>query len=224
MPKVSLSPWQRHVRDWGGCTRCELSKGRTFVCLARGELPSDILFVGEAPGRSEDLVEIAPGSGLGTPFVGPAGKLLDSMVAVALGPPGDRPRLCFTNLVGCVPLDSDGDKAGEPEPRHIKACAPRLAALVAMAGPKLIVCVGRLPRRWIDRCVPHRDAFAIDIDHPAHILREPPAHRNLMRQRAEVRLRNGWARIVAAGGRIAPTDPLEPAANDDFRTPDDVPF
>jgi uracil-DNA glycosylase len=68
--------WSAHVDDWKDCTRCPLHTVRSNVVLARGSIPCDILFVGEAPGRSEDA--------LGKPFVGPAGILLDEMIEDAL--------------------------------------------------------------------------------------------------------------------------------------------
>ena len=171
-----MTPWQQHQKKWLGCTRCPLHEGRCKVVLCRGPLPCDVLFVGEAPGASEDV--------LGTPFEGPAGHLLDSIIDEALMPRRlDVPiRVAFTNLVGCIPK-RDGEKF-EPEPSHIKACAPRLRELLAMAKPKLVVAVGTLSAKWVDWQV------KIEIVHPAAILRANVAQRGLMIQRCVVRLAN----------------------------------
>lgn len=202
-----MTPWQKHVESWSSCQRCDLCHGRDKVCLARGSLPCDVLFVGEAPGDSEDT--------LGRPFVGPAGKKLDAMIAQALNQCGEscdsggqnpdgswidvwRPaelRLAFTNLVGCFPKEQKRDGNGEPEPEHIQVCAPRLDQLVRMAKPKLIVCVGGLAESWImgtkggkRHLLPWYDGKLVAVTHPAHILRSNSAHQSLMVKRVVMNL------------------------------------
>lgn len=185
-----MTPYQLHVLDWKDCLRCPLSEQRTRVVLGRGSLPADVLFVGEAPGVSEDV--------LGQPFKGPAGKLLDSIVADSL-PPGVR--WAMTNLVGCIPLDDDNEKAGEPDDGAIRACSPRLVEFAAMAAPRLIVCVGKLATNWLNTPM-SRDTvrlrggvLTVDITHPAAILRANPAARGIMRKRCVVTIRNAWADV-----------------------------
>ena len=189
--------WTQFVERWKDCDRCPLHEHRTRIVLARGKVPCDVLFIGEAPGASEDV--------LGLPFVGPAGKLLDAIISEAMwiddatNPQGamaevvrETPRLAFTNLVCCLPTDEFGDK-GEPEESDIRKCSTRLAEFVAIARPKLAVCVGALASKHVNRMrtgLGLGDARLCDIVHPAAILRATYAQKGLMRQRAVVTLRN----------------------------------
>lgn len=174
---------QLFTQKWrGGCGSDQCSKAR--VVLFKGTLPCDLLFVGEAPGESENV--------LGRPFVGPAGKLLDSIIEDAVD---DTMRCAFTNVVGCIPRESTGDKAKEPEHEQILACQGRLEEFIRLANPRLLVCVGALARDYTDpflkdSCKFHRPIPRVAITHPAHILRANVTNRGLMRQRAVVTLRN----------------------------------
>lgn len=170
-----MSAWLEHVERWKDCTNCPLCQQRDRICLARGVLPADVVFVGEAPGASEDA--------LGEPFRGPAGKLLDQIIDRAL-PTGTR--FALTNLVACFPREAKGRGDNQPESEEIKECEPRLIEFVNIARPKLIVCVGRLVTQWID----HDDTVkCVDIDHPAFILRMPLAQKGMATQKAIVVLR-----------------------------------
>lgn len=162
--------------------------------LGRGSLPCAVLFVGEAPGISEDS--------LGQPFKGPAGKVLDSIIAQAL-PTGTR--YALTNLVGCIPIGDEGIKSGEPEDESIKACAPRLVEFAAMADPKLVVCVGKLATLWLN--TPYfrhaikfeKEVRKVDIYHPAAILRANPAARSIMAKRCVVTVANVFREVFQGG-------------------------
>lgn len=220
MPK--LSPYAIHKKRWKGCERCNLCENRSNVVLARGELPCDILFVGEAPGPSENT--------LGRPFIGPAGKLLDRIIEAARG--SYRARLAWTNLVGCIPLGDDSKKFDEPPKEAIEACAPRLRELVAIAKPKVIVTVGTLADKWtpkilgelydserlrgakptatsrsdvggkpkpLERGLVTTDVRGIgpvpkylSVIHPAAILRMDPAQKPLAIKRSEVAIREAF--------------------------------
>lgn len=189
MPRTSLNPaptpWQRHVAAWRDCRRCEYAALRRRVVLARGKLPADVLFIGEGPGRSEDV--------LGEPFVGPAGQLLDDIIGRA---GGLGFRLAWTNLVACIPKGTDGEKVGRPDPKCIKACSPRLVDLIRLADPKLIVYVGDDAARWVDKVVPNHGRTAVHVHHPAWLLRRPPASRGVDIQLVEVRLRKAFAALA----------------------------
>jgi uracil-DNA glycosylase len=89
-----LSAFQRHVQRWGACQKCPLHRVRQKIVLAKGQVPTDVLLCGESPGLSEDSI--------GTPFVGPAGHLLDYILSRALEN-YPRVRVAVTNLVGCFP-------------------------------------------------------------------------------------------------------------------------
>ena len=181
-----MTPFQRHVQRWKSCRDCPLCDQRSQVVLARGTVPCDVLFVGEAPGVSEDA--------LGQPFVGPAGKLLDAIVASALtGPQQQTVRVAFTNLVACYPREAKTLGNNQPEAEEIKACQGRLREFVELANPRLIVCVGVLTRDWLD---PKRRGSldlglpSIDVDHPAFILRSPEVAQSMLIKRAALKIRN----------------------------------
>ena len=172
------------MERWKDCTACNLCESRQSVVLAKGRIPCDVLFIGEAPGQSEDC--------LGQPFVGPAGQLLDQIVSRAV--PAEM-RLAYTNLVCCIPLDEDGVKVHEPPDETIEACSVRLVEFVEIANPRLIVCVGKLAKDWLDPGWKHSIKLhakipLVDIVHPASILRANVAQQGLMVQRAIVVLRN----------------------------------
>ncbi len=199
MDKLSLPMrFERHVKEWEDCKRCELCEGRQYVILVRGDIPCDVLFIGEAPGESENC--------LGQPFVGPAGQLLDDIIKKAI--PHCRVKdhddaskdqfvpevsYAFTNLVGCIPRKEDGGKLKQPPPDSIKACAPRVLELTEMCSPKLIVCVGKLPEEWLHPKI----KYSIKVDptiprmsmlHPSAILQGAYAQRPLSIKRQVIAL------------------------------------
>lgn len=176
------NPWLEHVERWRGCQRCLLSQQRGEICLARGALPCDVLLVGEAPGMAEDAA--------GRPFVGPAGRVLDDIVARALP---EEVRCAFTNLVACYPREAKERGDNEPERAEIMECRPRLVEFVNLAQPRLIVQVGQLALSYLnfDMTVP-----LVHIDHPAYIVRMPLAAQHGALQRAVVRLRCAWEDVA----------------------------
>lgn len=176
--------WQTYCDQWkDGCGAPECGKARSVV-HARGQLPCDVLFLGEAPGESEDV--------LGRPFCGPAGRLLEDAIVNVVLP--ENVRRAYTNLVGCVPREEGPAgmaKAAEPLPEQIKQCRPRLIALVEVANPRLLICVGKMATDWLEpggykapkfhRFIPH-----VSITHPAAILRANVSYKGLMIQKAQV--------------------------------------
>lgn len=138
-----VSPLQAHLSRWtNGCGADECRNARRVFC--RGTVPCGVLFVGEAPGESEDA--------LGEPFVGPAGAVQDELIEAA-------DRLCggkltevgyaLTNVVGCIPREGDGGKASEPLPYQVDRCRPRLEEFIRVCRPRLIVAVGRIAEDYL---------------------------------------------------------------------------
>lgn len=167
-----MSKWKQHKSDWSNCTECELCETRNKTVLFKGKIPCDILFVGEAPGVSENAI--------GKPFVGPAGKLLDRIIASAIHP---SMSLGFTNLIACIPLDpSNGNKLSAPHEEHISACRNRLLDIIKICNPKAIVLVGKLAETHCPKTKPSRPQTA--IVHPAAILRADASQQGLAEQRA----------------------------------------
>ena len=117
------------IRD---CVRCGLCRGRTHAVPGIGDRNASWLFVGEGPGRSEDLE--------GEPFVGPAGKLLDNMLkAMQLARGVDT---YIANIVKCRPVDADG-RDRPPVQNEVAACRPFLERQIDLIKPTVIVALGK---------------------------------------------------------------------------------
>ena len=115
------------------CPLCELSRTRTNAVPGDGASQAKILFIGEGPGWNEDKQ--------GKPFVGPAGKFLDELLAIA---GVSREDVFITNVVKCRP---PGNR--DPLPDEIAACAPYLDRQIAMIDPEVVVTLGRFSMaRW----------------------------------------------------------------------------
>lgn len=170
-----MTPYQRHKAHWSKCRACDLCKHRSRVVLARGRVPADVLFIGEAPGVSEDA--------LGKPFMGPAGKLLDRIIEQAIDGQHDY---ALTNLVGCIPLLDDGKKTSQPPDSAIHECNERLHEFVRLCRPIVVVSVGGLAHKWVTEAgFEHPEVF-VSIIHPAAILRMDVSQRGLAVQRSIV--------------------------------------
>jgi DNA polymerase len=184
-----MTPWEEHVEKWSNCSLCPLCEKRTRIVLARGSLPCDIAFIGEAPGVSEDV--------RGLPFHGPAGHLLDQIVRKS---GASKYRLLFLNLLGCIPYDENMNKVGEPPRESVKACAPRVVELVRIGKPRIIVLVGAHAQRYVsgqsqfalngrtelEWIPPGKFLEFVSIEHPASILRQHLASQGLRKERAAV--------------------------------------
>jgi uracil-DNA glycosylase len=125
---IVMSPFQAHCERWKkGCGAAICKRARQVV-FYRGDIPCDVLLIGEAPGASENA--------RGWPFCGPAGILLDRMIAKALDLSGERVRrvrIGITNVVGCIPRDEEGVKVEQPEVEDVEHCTPRLQEIVRIA-------------------------------------------------------------------------------------------
>jgi len=114
------------------CTRCGLCEGRQHAVPGVGDRAARWLFVGEGPGRNEDLQ--------GEPFVGPAGKLLDNMLrALELARGKDT---YIANIVKCRPVGTDG-RDRPPTPDEVDACMPYLRRQIALIRPQVIIALGK---------------------------------------------------------------------------------
>ncbi len=110
-----------------GCTRCGLCEGNTFYVPGMGTQNTDVMFIGEGPGKSEDQQ--------GLPFVGASGKFLDQMLA-SIG--RSRETIYITNVVKCRPPENR-----DPLPAEMEACDMFLEAQIMLVNPKVIVTLGR---------------------------------------------------------------------------------
>lgn len=149
------------------CTRCRLAQGRTQVVFGVGNPRSDLLFVGEGPGRDEDLE--------GEPFVGRSGRLLDRLMAEELEL--DRQRCYIANVVKCRPPNNR-----DPRPDEIAACWPYLDEQITLIDPKVVVTLGKFAAQQLlatsqaisslrGRSYPFRGGHLVPTYHPAAALR-----------------------------------------------------
>jgi len=122
-----------YLEEARDCVRCPLHQSRTNVVFGAGDADADLMFVGEAPGRTEDE--------LGLPFVGQAGKLLDKL----LGEIGLRRSDVFiANTLKCRP---PGNR--DPQPGEIEACRDYLERQVELIEPKVIATLGNFSTKLL---------------------------------------------------------------------------
>jgi len=115
------------VEEIMSCKKCELWKYKVNYVPGDGNPKAEIVFVGEAPGREEDIQ--------GKPFVGKAGRYLTEVLE-RLGV--KREDVYITNVLKCRPPNNR-----DPLPEEIRACKPYLLKQIEAIKPKVIVCLGR---------------------------------------------------------------------------------
>lgn len=158
--------WRIHKRKWKDCTACPLGGRAKYHVLGRGSLPADVLFLGEAPGKTENLT--------GKPFVGRAGAILDA----AIEDVGASFSYFITNPVACRPCDSAADPNRQPRWEEVTACQGRVFEVLEMASPKLVVAMGRIAATWVQMHLINCSDFMRNdpplafVDHPAYIARQ----------------------------------------------------
>jgi len=163
--KECLEELKRRVGD---CQNCALSRSRKYLVFGEGDVESQVMFVGEAPGYYEDQI--------GKPFVGQAGKLLDSLLAeIGLS----RNTVYIANILKCRP---PGNR--DPLPEEIYACQPYLMKQLNIIQPLFICTLGRfaltsLYKSPISITAAHGKPIAMEkyitfpLYHPAAALHQP---------------------------------------------------
>lgn len=121
---MNWDDFEKRVRS---CKNCRLCEGRTNVVPGEGNYDADVMFVGEGPGRDEDLQ--------GRPFVGAAGKFLNELLST-IG--FSREDVYIANIVKCRPPQNR-----DPETDEVEMCWPHLVEQINAIKPKLIVMLGR---------------------------------------------------------------------------------
>jgi uracil-DNA glycosylase family 4 len=164
-PAVCLAQLAAAVHD---CRKCGLHRGRTQVVFGTGDPAAALVFIGEAPGHDEDVQ--------GEPFVGPAGQLLNRIIA-AIGL--TREQVYILNIIKCRPPHNRN-----PQPDEIAACWPILQEQLACLRPRVICALGTFAAQTLlqteERISRLRGRFhrlgAIQVMptyHPAFLLRNP---------------------------------------------------
>ncbi|OGP97291.1 MAG: DNA polymerase [Deltaproteobacteria bacterium RBG_16_55_12] len=153
----------------GDCRRCKLWPGRTHLVFGVGNPKAKLMFIGEGPGRDEDLQ--------GEPFVGRAGQLLTDIITKGMGL--KREDVYIANVVKCRPPENRN-----PEPDEVESCEPFLKKQIGLVQPQIIVALGkfavqsllkskvaitRLRGTWHD----YHGIKLMPTFHPAYLLRNP---------------------------------------------------
>lgn len=149
-----------------GCTRCPLAEGRTQVVFGTGDPDADLMLVGEAPGFHEDRQ--------GEPFVGPAGKLLDKVLA---GVGYERSQVYIANVLKCRP---PGNR--DPLQPEIDACSDYLRRQLTLVDPRVVITLGNFATRLLlkrdvgisrlrGQVYPWWNRYLVPTLHPAAVLR-----------------------------------------------------
>jgi uracil-DNA glycosylase len=149
---------ETHIKGWGKCERCQIGSIAHNHVFYRGSLPADILFVGLAPGKSEDA--------LGFPFVGKSGMLVNRWIEQSLA---EEVPYCFANLVACRPCDKPGSPNRDPSEEEIMNCRPRLTGMIRIFSFKAVVTIGKIAAEYLpdlSSSIPN-----LAIRHPSYALR-----------------------------------------------------
>lgn len=160
-----LDVYKLHIQN---CEKCSLAKTRTHFVFGEGNPQADIMFIGEAPGRDEDLQ--------GRPFVGKAGQLLNKILAAIHL---KREEVYIANILKCRPPNNR-----TPSVDEIELCKPYLFKQIEMIQPKIICLLGAVAVRGVlgttsplsslrGRIQSFHGIDVIVTYHPAALLRNP---------------------------------------------------
>lgn len=156
------------------CTKCRLSETRTQVVWGTGDPHADLMFIGEAPGRDEDLK--------GEPFVGRAGQLLTDIIkAMKLS----REQVYIANVIKCRPPENRN-----PEPDELEMCRPYIRTQIEKIGPRVIVTLGKFALQSLTgkghtvsaargQWTEYEGIRVMPTYHPAYLLRTPSAKKDV---------------------------------------------
>ena len=158
----------------GDCRRCQLSEGRSNIVFGGGNPDADLVFVGEAPGRDEDIQ--------GEPFVGKAGQLLTRIIS-AMGLTREDVYIC--NVIKCRPPNNRN-----PLPPEIEMCEPFLQRQLNIIRPRVICALGSFASQTLLKSEVRisrlrgqfRDYHGVPLMptyHPSFLLRNPHAKREV---------------------------------------------
>ncbi len=173
LPRKSLS-LEEVRKELGDCQRCPLGRVRTNLVFGEGNRKAEIVFVGEAPGRDEDVQ--------GRPFVGRAGQLLTKII-IAMGLKREDVYIC--NILKCRP---PGNR--NPRPEEIITCEPFLVKQLQAINPKVICALGTFAAHTLLKTdVPitvlrgkfhtYHGIQLMPTYHPAFLLRNPAAKKQV---------------------------------------------
>ena len=183
IPLRSNAELLRTLREeMGECSRCPLHRGRKHLVFGQGNPDARLMFVGEAPGRDEDLE--------GEPFVGRAGKLLTKIIqSISL----QREDVYIANVIKCRPPMNRN-----PLPEEIRTCQPFLWKQIEIIRPRIICTLGTFAAQTLlnttDKISALRGRFyeignskLMPTFHPAFLLRNPERKRDVWEDMKRIR-------------------------------------
>ena len=158
------------------CHLCNLSKTRTNVVFGAGNPKAKLMFIGEAPGRDEDLQ--------GKPFVGRSGEVLTKMIENVLFLKRDD--VFIANIIKCRPPQNR-----DPELSEVDSCKGYLLKQIDIIKPKIIVTLGRIAFKYLlnddtpitkarGKIYEFRGIKVIPTFHPSYLLRNPSKKKDTM--------------------------------------------
>jgi uracil-DNA glycosylase family 4 len=161
--------------DLGDCRRCKLWSGRRTIVFGQGNPRAELMFVGEAPGADEDEQGLA--------FVGRAGQLLTDIIEKGLKM--KRSDVWIGNILKCRPPQNRN-----PEPDEVLSCQPFLERQIDAIRPRVIVGLGKFGGQWLlktaepisrirGRVGEYRGIQVVPTWHPAYLLRNPAAKKDV---------------------------------------------
>jgi uracil-DNA glycosylase len=161
---VALAELERAAK---ACVACPLANGRTNVVFSAGTPEARLMFIGEGPGRDEDLA--------GEPFVGRSGQLLDRLIEEEIGL--TRAQCYIANVVKCRPPNNR-----DPKPTEVAACRHFLDGQVEAVAPSVVVTLGNFAARALldttegvtrlrGKTYPFGEGVLVPTFHPAAALR-----------------------------------------------------
>lgn len=174
--------WEELEEKCINCSACTLSKTKTNTVFGTGSRSARLMFIGEAPGESEDLS--------GIPFVGAAGKLFDKYLS-AVGI--ERGEVYIANILKCRPPNNR-----DPLPEEEDACIDFLRAQTRLINPELIVCLGRVAAKRIikpDFKITREHGIwfrkgtfnVCAVYHPSALLRDASKREEMLRDMIEIK-------------------------------------
>ena len=159
------------------CNLCNLSKTRTNVVFGEGNVKAKIMFIGEAPGREEDIQ--------GRPFVGRSGEMLTKMIENVLFLKRDE--VYISNIVKCRPPQNR-----DPQIEEVESCKGYLLKQIEIINPKIIVTLGRIAFKYLlndetpitkarGKIYNFKGIKVIPTFHPSYLLRNPSKKKEALR-------------------------------------------
>lgn len=146
----------------------------------RGQKPAEVLIIGEAPGKVEDL--------RGLPFIGPSGRVLQAAIrdATMRAELAKAPTIFITNTVWCRPCDGPGYPNRPPDDKEIFNCMPHVKATVYEVNPQHIILLGKVAQKSYAKVYPG----SFKLPHPSYLLRlggtECPEYRQFVAAMSEI--------------------------------------